>query len=146
MALHSGMPFALCLSIVHLPHAPNELRLLKTLQEFMQLPALQMQETFTEAAHRIAEALPCEKVDVFMFDESKQTLRAIGTSRTPMGRLQQALGLDVLALANGGSVVRVFKTGNSELQADTLTDPEELRGFVTELGVRSSIGVASLTG
>lgn len=108
----------------------------------MELPALDVDDTFTEAAQRIAEALACDKVDVFLFDEDKQTLRAIGTSTTPMGRKQRALGLDRLPLANGGSVVRVFMSGGSELQPDSRPDKEELRGFAVELGVRSTLAVA----
>jgi two-component system, OmpR family, sensor kinase len=119
----------------------DESRLFKALQEFMELPALEVDETFTQAAQRIAEALSCDKVDIFLFDESKQTLAAIGTSMTPMGRLQRKLGLDRLPLANGGSVVRVFKNGGSELQSDSQADPEELRGFLVELGVRSTLAV-----
>ncbi len=128
--------------IAHLLNPLAESRLLKTLQNLMELPALDLRDAFTEAAQRISETLGCDKVDAFLFDEAKQTLRAVGTSQTPMGRLQLKLGLDALALANGGSVVRVFKTGRSELQADCASDPEELRGIVNELGVRSSVAVA----
>jgi hypothetical protein len=121
---------------------PVETRLLNTLQDLMELPALDLAEAMTIAAERIAPALNCDKVDAFYFDPSKQTLRALGTSDTPMGRKQRALGLDVLPLANGGSVAEVFRTGNAQLDADASKSPDELRGVVNELGVRSEIATA----
>jgi GAF domain-containing protein len=120
---------------------PAEARFLKTLQELLQLPALKLQEALGAAAQRVVEALGCDKVDAFLVDESKQTLRAIGTSDTPMGRQQHALGLDVLAIANGGRAVDVFKTGKSHFENHSELDSGELRGIVAELGVRSAMNV-----
>ncbi|HEY5956629.1 MAG TPA: GAF domain-containing sensor histidine kinase, partial [Polyangiaceae bacterium] len=119
-----------------------EARFLNTLQDLMELPALELGEALTLAAEHIAAALNCDKVDAFLFSESKQTLLAIGTSATPMGRLQRAIGLDTLPLANGGSIVEVFRSGVSYLEGNALRDPNELRGVVVELGVRSSIAAA----
>jgi two-component system OmpR family sensor kinase len=107
----------------------------------MELPALDLRSALVEASNRVAEALNCDKVDAFLLDEAHQTLRAVGTSNTPMGRRQQALGLDVLALANGGRTVEVFKTGTSYLEHHADRDPGEVRGLVEELGVRSTLSV-----
>lgn len=74
----------------------------------MKLPSLDLRAALVEAATLVAAALRCEKVDAFLIDEPHQTLRAIGTSDTPMGRLQQEFGLDLLPLANGGRIVDVF--------------------------------------
>jgi signal transduction histidine kinase len=120
---------------------PAEARFLKTLQELLQLPALKLQEALGAAAQRVTEALGCDKVDAFLVDESKQTLRAIGTSDTPMGRQQHALGLDILPIANGGRAVDVFKTGKSHFENHSELDSGEVRGLVAELGVRSAMNV-----
>lgn len=107
----------------------------------MELPAVELRPALVEASNRVAAALNCEKVDAFLLDEAHQTLRAIGTSNTPMGRRQQALGLDVLALANGGRTVETFKSGTSYLEHRADQDPDEVRGLVEELGVRSTLSV-----
>lgn len=107
----------------------------------MELPALELRPALEAAATRVAEALRCEKVDAFLFDEAHQTLRATGTSRTPMGDKQKALGLDVLALANGGRTVEVFESGVSHIEHHAERDGE-LRGLVDELGVRATLNVA----
>lgn len=120
---------------------PNEGRLLHTLQELLKLPTLGLSDALTTASQCIAEALECDKVDAFLLDEAKQTLRAVGTSQTPMGERQHALGLDALALVNGGRIAEVFKTGRSRLDGQVDRDPEELRGYVNGLGVRSSLAV-----
>ena len=107
----------------------------------MELPGLELGAVLMPAATRVARALHCDKVDAFLLDETKQTLCALGTSDTPMGHRQKTLGLDVLALANGGRAVRVFSTGTSYLEGHAELDPEELRGIVDNLGVRSTITV-----
>lgn len=107
----------------------------------MELPALELRAALQAAATRVAQTLRCEKVDAFLLDEAKQTLRAAGTSETAMGRRQQELGLDALALANGGRTVEVFKTGTSYLEHHADRDPDEVRGVVDGLGVRSTISV-----
>ena len=40
---------------------------------------------------------------------------AVGTSETPVGRQQLALGLNRLALSNGGMTIRVFRSGEAFL-------------------------------
>ncbi|HET9958611.1 MAG TPA: GAF domain-containing sensor histidine kinase [Polyangiaceae bacterium] len=127
------------------PHSAQlEARLLTTLEELLQQPALRLREALTAAAHRLAEVLGCEKVDAFIFDESKQSLVALGTSRTPMGVRQQALGLDILPLANGGWAVHTFRTGKAHLVGNAEEDGEELTGIVRDLGVRSEINAPLL--
>ena len=123
------------------PTLTNDARLLQTLQELLKLPSLDTSDALMAAAQRIAEALECEKVDAFLIDEAKQTLRAVGTSDTPMGHKQRALGLDSLAIANGGRIVEAFTTGQSRLDGKVDEDPEELRGIVRDLGARSSLSV-----
>ena len=120
----------------------DDARLLETLQQLAKLPGLELRAALTAAATLVSEALRCEKVDAFLFDEAHNTLRALGTSETPMGRRQKELGLDVLALSNGGRSAWVFTSGNSYLEHHAERDPEELRGIVEDLGVRSTANVA----
>jgi len=90
---------------------------------------------------RVAEVLGCEKVDTFLLDEAHQTLCAVGTSETPLGVRQRALGLHKLALANGGRIVQVFESGTSYLEHHADLDPDELPGIVENLGVKSTASV-----
>jgi signal transduction histidine kinase len=120
---------------------PAEPRLLETLQELMKLPALELRPALVQAATLVASALSCEKVDAFLLDESHQTLRAVGTSETPMGRHQHELGLDALPLANGGRIVQVFRSGTSYVEGHADRDPDEVRGLVEALGIRSTLTV-----
>lgn len=116
--------------------------LLKLLHELLDLPALDPRQALTAGASSVARALGCEKADVFLFDESRSSLAAIGTSVTPLGELQRKLGLDVLPLAQGGRAVEVYVTGRPHVNGHVETDDQELRGVVRDLGVRSQIGVA----
>jgi two-component system OmpR family sensor kinase len=111
------------------------------LQHLLALPALDLSAALTEASQRLAEALGCEKADAFLLEERTQTLVAVGTSDTPMGRRQRALGLDRLPLANGGKSVEVFESRRTYATGDRDYDPGELRGIVEALGVRSQVAV-----
>jgi two-component system, OmpR family, sensor kinase len=114
---------------------------LSLLQELLAIPALDPREALNAAATSVARWFDCEKTDVFMFDEQRTSLVAMGTSRTPLGDLQRALGLDVMALAQGGRAVQVYQTGRPHCSGDVEHDPEELRGIVHELKVRSQVTV-----
>jgi two-component system OmpR family sensor kinase len=111
------------------------------LQEFLRLPALDVEDAMTAAADRVRELLACEKVDTFVIDENKRSLVALGTSPTPLGALQKKLGLDFVSLANGGRAVAVFQTGTPFLTGRADQDPDELPGVVRDLGVRSVVNV-----
>jgi GAF domain-containing protein len=97
-----------------------------------------------DAASSVARFLRCDKTDVFLFDERRTSLVAIGTSRTPLGDLQRSLGLDVMAVAQGGRTVQVYQSGQAHVDGHVDLDPEELRGIVRELGVRSQVAVPLL--
>ena len=107
----------------------------------MELPGIELNEALTSVSTRVAEVLGCEKVDTFLLDEAHQTLFAVGTSETPLGSRQRALGLHQLALANGGRIVQVFESGTSYLEHHADLDPEELAGIVENLGVKSTVSV-----
>ena len=124
----------------------NRDRLLVILQRLLALQATELKPALDAAAQAVAEAMVADKVDVFLYEPADQTLAAVGTVDTPMGRRQAELGLDRLAIANGGGLVRIFQSGQSQLSGQLDRDPEELRGVVEGLGVRSQIGVPLLIG
>jgi two-component system, OmpR family, sensor kinase len=136
-----GMGFAMPQRITEQDTESQEARLLETLQQIVELPGVELHESLTSVSTRVAEVLNCEKVDTFLLDEAHQTLFAMGTSETPMGDRQRALGLHSLALANGGRIVQVFESGTSYLEHHADQDPEELAGIVENLAVRSTVSV-----
>jgi DNA-binding NarL/FixJ family response regulator len=91
------------------------------------------------AAQELSDVLAAEKVDIFMHDPQASMLVAIGTSNTPMGRLQQQLGLHRLLLQHGGRAAHVFQTGEAYLSPNAQQDSIELRAIVYDLGVRSAV-------
>ena len=117
-------------------------RLLGLLQDLLDAPALDLCQALTSAATHVAKWLDCDKVDAFLLDEERHSLVAMGTSETPLGRRQKALGLDVLPIANGGRLVQTFLTGRSYSTGRADLDEEELPGIVRDLEVRSEINVA----
>ena len=116
--------------------------LLAVLQRLLALEPGDLTAAMIEAAQQLAEVLGADKVDVFLYAPAERALVAEGTSDTPMGRRQHALGLDRLPLANGGRTVEVFQTGRSHRTDHADQDSEELSGLAEKLGVRSSLAVA----
>jgi two-component system, OmpR family, sensor kinase len=80
-------------------------------------------------------------VDAFLLDEARTSLVAVGTSKTPLGARQKALGLDVLPLANGGRLAVSFSAGTPYRTGRADLDELELVGIVRDLGVRSELSV-----
>ncbi len=119
----------------------RDVRLLELLQRLLDLPALEVERALTAAATHVAEWFGCDKVDVFLLDQARTTLVALGTSVTPLGQRQKELGLDVVSLANGGRLVETFKTGKSYRTGRADLDAGELVGVVQDLGVRSILNV-----
>src|SRR2546421_1984415 len=113
--------------------------LLTTLEGLLELPATEVKATLNQATSLIAEVLAADKVDVFFHDPASETLVALGTSDTPMGRRQRAIGMDRLSLANRGRTVEVFLTGTSYLTGHADQDPDVLVGVKVGLGVKSMI-------
>jgi two-component system, OmpR family, sensor kinase len=114
-------------------------RLLTTLEGLLELPATEVNTTLNQVAQLVAEVLMAEKVDIFFYDQAKETLIALGNSDTPMGRKQRAIGMDRLPLANGGCTVEVFLTGTSYFTGHADQDPRELIGLKVGLGIQSEI-------
>ena len=122
------------------PASQRQYRLLTTLERLLELTATEVNATLNQAAQLVAEVLVADKVDIFFHEAADETLVAIGTSDTPMGRRQRAIGMNRLPLANGGSTVETFLSGTSYLTGHADQDPNELVGIRVGLGVKSQIG------
>lgn len=135
------LPTFSCVSEPPNPQSPGERggRLLLALEGLLALPAAELRPTMNKATQVISELLRADKVDVFLLDTATQTLVAVGTSDTPMGRRQRALGLDRLPLANGGRAVQVYESEQPFIHGHAHEDPEELPGLKQRLGVKSSV-------
>jgi signal transduction histidine kinase len=112
-------------------------RLLTTLEQLLQLDATNVAETLNAAAHLVGEVTSAEKVDLFLYHPENHTLRVAGLSNTPMSKHEVELGLDRIAIADGGRLVEVFQTGEIYATGHADQDPAMLRGITEELGVRS---------
>src|SRR3712207_4896716 len=62
--------------------------LLTTLEGLMAIQATDTKTALNQASQLVAETLGADKVDVFLYEPSVDTLIAVGTSNTPMGRYQ----------------------------------------------------------
>jgi two-component system, OmpR family, sensor kinase len=121
------------------PTTVGDDRLFDTLVRLHGIASPELRPALDQAANLVADALDADKVDVFIHEAASDSLVALGTSQTPMGRRQHELGLNRLPLSNGGRSVVVYLTGEPYLQLRTDEDPEELPGIVEGLGVRSGI-------
>jgi two-component system OmpR family sensor kinase len=121
-------------------------RILQALEELLSINPTDVGSAMNQVAQYVIELTRADKVDVFLFEPSSTSLVAIGTSDTPLGRKQKALGLDRLPLANGGRTVEVFQTGKTWHHPHQDEDPGELPGIKHGLGVRSHIGVLITVG
>jgi len=114
-------------------------KLLTTMERILAIGAADLASAMQEAVEPIVQAFEADKVDAMFLEVESQTLVALGTSDTPMGRRQHALGLNRLPLANGGHAARAFQTGTPQHSGRLDEDPDELPGLVHGLGVRSEI-------
>jgi signal transduction histidine kinase len=125
-----------------MPHRAGDYkRYLDTLQRLLEMPATDLKAALTQAADTLADVLAADKVDAFIFDPSRDSLVAVGTSTQPLSALERQLGLDVLPLSNGGRSVDVFRSGEVYQCGDVLADDGELRGIKEGLRVESIVAV-----
>src|SRR5215213_1134141 len=92
-------------------HSSDEARLLDTLQRLLGIASPELRPALDQASDLVAEALGADKVDVFLHEADKDSLVALGTSRTPMGIKQHELGLDRLPLANADPPAEAYASG-----------------------------------
>lgn len=116
-------------------------KLLDVLEQLLQLPGGDMKSTLSRVSDVIARSSGADKVDAFLYDESRDSLVAIGSSTQALSQLQRQLGLDVLPVSNGGQTVSVYQTGRTYLSGRVDQEADELRGLREALKVRSEIGV-----
>ena len=116
-------------------------RLVDTIQRLLSIRSLELRPALTEACTMIAEVLRADKVDVFLYQADIDSLVAMGTSVTPMGRRQHELGLDRLQLSNAGPQGEVYLTGEPYLTGRADADPTQVRRIVEGLGVRRQVDV-----
>jgi DNA-binding NarL/FixJ family response regulator len=119
----------------------DDRRLLETLQRMMAIQELALRGALTEACNLIAEALRADKVDVFLYDAGNESLVALGTSATDVGRRQRRIGMHHQPVANGGIAVHVFQSGEPYQTGHADQDPAQLRGMIEGLEVQSEITV-----
>ncbi|MCY1007097.1 GAF domain-containing protein [Nannocystis pusilla] len=132
--------------MVDLPETPAGERtpdspLFVALTRLLATPVTSVRETLDAACEVVASVVETDKVDAFLHDAARDSLVAIGTSDSPMSRLQRALGLDRLPLSNGGRAVEVFQTGKRYLCDDVQADAGELQGIREGLKVQSTMAV-----
>jgi DNA-binding CsgD family transcriptional regulator len=125
------------MTLRHDDRAAQDDRLLLMLQRLLGIQSLELRSTLDAASTIIAETFGADKVDVFVYHPDRDRLVAMGTSRTPLGQRQKALGLDCLPLTNGGRTAWAFREGVPYVTGRADLDPEELRGIVEDLGVLS---------
>jgi signal transduction histidine kinase len=116
-------------------------RLLASLERLLQIPTGDLKSTLIQASDVMADSFQADKVDVFLYDPTRDSLNAICSSSQPLSAKQRKLGLEVLPISNGGRVVWVYKTGQTFISGNLQADPEELRGVKEALGIRSKLGV-----
>jgi DNA-binding CsgD family transcriptional regulator len=116
-------------------------RLLHTLQQLLGIQTPELHAALNQASSLVAEALGADKVDVFLHDPESDSLVAMGTSDTEMGREQHRAGLNRQAIANDGPAIRTFQTGEPYRSGAADQDPTQLPGMTRRLGVRSEMNV-----
>lgn len=121
--------------------ASIDAKLLVTLQRLLAMPAMALKPALDQSGQILSETLGADKVDVMLYDESIDSLVALGTSQTELARQQRQMGMDRLPLANGGRTVEVFQSGVTYHTGRADLDPQVLRGFREGLGIRSLLVV-----
>jgi signal transduction histidine kinase/transcriptional regulator with XRE-family HTH domain len=112
-----------------------------TLQRLLGIQALTLEDAMNAASDLLTQAMGADKVDLFLHEVETQTLVALGTSNTPLGRLQHRVGLNRVPVASGGRQVEVFETGQPYYTGHADQDPEMDHGVVHTLGARSLYAV-----
>jgi GAF domain-containing protein len=123
----------------------DDARLLETFHRLLTMDQVELRPVLDEASNLVAEVLGADKVDIFLYESDKNSLVALGTSNTPLGQKQHALGLDRFPLANAGPLAQVFTTGQTYRTGHADEDPSQPRGVIDGLGVRSQVDVAIAT-
>lgn len=119
-------------------------RLLRTLQQLLEIEATDVERALNEASDLLGLALRADKVDVFLFDAATDELVALGVSDTAMSEREVNAGLDRLPLVSGGRITAVFQTGQPFRSGHADTDGALPAGFSRWVGVRSALAASLL--
>jgi two-component system OmpR family sensor kinase len=122
----------------------GEQLLLTTLERLLSIRAVELKAALDQASEMVAEALRAEKVDAFLYDPTIDSLVAMGSSNSPMARLQHRLGLAAVPVANAGHTVSVFQSGKPYFTGHADQDPTVAVGIWRSLGARSIMSVPLL--
>ena len=120
---------------------PADRALLETLRQLLTIEATDLKSALDQVGTLLSDVLQADKVDVLLYDAAIDSLVALGRSKTPLAAKQHQLGLDRIAVSNGGRIVEVFQTGEPYLTTHADRDPGMPRGDVDALGVRSILAV-----
>lgn len=120
--------------------------LLVTLEKLLAIDTFDISIALSEAADLVGKAVGADKVDIFLYDPTIDSLVAQGVSYTPMSQKELALGLDRLPISNGGRTVHVYKHEETWLTGRADLDPLELPGVVNGLDIRSVVAVPFYAG
>jgi two-component system, OmpR family, sensor kinase len=115
--------------------------LFRTMRRLLTIDATSLKEALDQAADMVAEVMSADKVDAFILEPQSDTLVALGSSNTPMGRKQFTIGMNRMPIANGGREVEVFQSGKSYCTGRAGDDPGMLVGVTVGLGVQSLLTV-----
>ena len=75
-----------------------------------------------------------------LYESPSETLVAVGTSDSEVGRRQHQIGMERQPLANGGAVVGVFRSGQAYHTRRADQDPEQLCGMLQPGTVANQVG------
>jgi DNA-binding CsgD family transcriptional regulator len=139
MQVHSRAQVAVRVAVEK--HRTDARMILALLMGLREVDGSTVRESMQHATNVLAMAFAAEKVDAFFYDEAVDVLVALGTSETPLRQLQRDLGLDRLALRNGGRAAWVFREKRAHRDGHVEDDDLELAGIRRDLGVRSMIAV-----
>jgi two-component system OmpR family sensor kinase len=123
-------------------HGEDNDRLLVTLQRLLSIQSAELRPALDQASTLVNEALRADKLDIFLYESESHSLVAMGTSDTPIGRLQHQFGLNRQPIALGGPAVRVYQTGAPHISGAVHEDPDRVRGAFEALGIQSAMDVA----
>ena len=114
---------------------------LELLAWLRQIDAASVEAAFQHVADVLATTFAADKADAFLFDPTQDMLVALGTSRTPLGDRQRALGLNRMPMSGGGRIVWVFKEMRPFVDGDVENDDLERIAVWRDLGIRSTLAV-----
>lgn len=119
----------------------DTMALLYALERLLSIDALSLKDALGQVADMVAGVMGADKVDAMMYDPTSDSLVALGSSNTPMGRREVQIGMDRIPIANGGREVEVYLTGVPYQTGWAKDDPGMLSGFTEGLGVQALLAV-----